>query len=182
MAYESLSQIFDEMDETHARFYERIESLGTEDLSARPNAGSWSVGEIVEHLGIVEQSILKLINMLLMKAEAAGEAASEDGRIEPVSVDKLVERSLREKYQAPETAHPGGELSIADALSRMRAVRETLEELRPRFEKTNLSKVSYPHPAFGPLNLYEWLILLGIHKSRHLRQIDAILSEPVQTA
>ena len=63
----------------------------------------------------------------------------------------------------------------------MRATRAALEELRPRFAATNLSGVSYPHPAFGPLNLYEWLILLGIHKDRHLRQIEAVLSRPSAT-
>ena len=182
MAYQSLSQIFAEMDETHARFYDRVGSLGAAETGARPNAEAWSVGEIVEHVSIVEQSILKLTRLLLMKAEAAQEAAREDGSIEPVSVDQIVERSQREKYQAPETARPSGDVSIAEALSRMRAVRESLEELRPRLEKTNLSKVSYPHPAFGPLNLYQWLVLLCIHEARHQRQIDAILSEPVQTA
>ena len=179
MAYESLSQIFDEMDEIHARFYERVGALGPEDLSARPDAASWSVGEIVEHVSIVEQSILKLTNLLLMKAEAAGVAANDDGSIGPVSVETIVERSQREKYNAPETALPGGNVSVADALARMRAVRDALEELRPRLLKTNLSQASYPHPAFGPMNLYEWLILLGIHEDRHLRQIEAIISEPV---
>jgi hypothetical protein len=179
MAYESLSQIFDEMDEIHARFYERVEACSAEDLSARPGAEKWSVGEIVEHVSLVEQSILKLINLLLMKAEAAGVAANTDGSIGPISVEKIVERSQREKYNAPETALPGGNLPATDSLARMRAVREALEELRPRMLQTNLLNASYPHPAFGPMNLYEWLILIGIHKGRHLRQIEAIISEPV---
>ena len=179
MAYESLSQIFDEMDEIHARFDERTSALGPEDLSARPDEASWSVVEIVEHVSMVEKSILKLIKMLLMKAEAAGVAANEDGSIGPVSVEAIVERSLREKYNAPETALPSGNVSVKDSLERMRAVRENLEELRPRLAKMNLSQASYPHPAFGPMNVYEWLILIGIHKDRHLRQIEAIISEPV---
>lgn len=181
MAYESLTQIFDEMDEIHARFYERAGALGAEDLSARAGNGGWSVGEIIEHVSMVEQSILKLTNLLLMKAEAAGVAAPADKSIKPVSVEKIVERSRREKYQAPETAMPGGKLSVADSLARMRGVRSSLEELRPRLEKTDLSTVSYPHPAFGALNPYEWLILLGIHEDRHLRQIETIISAPVNS-
>ena len=31
----------------------------------------------------------------------------------------------------------------------------------------------YPHPTFGPLNLYQWLAFVGIHQSRHRRQIEA---------
>ncbi|MBC7910545.1 MAG: DinB family protein [Pyrinomonadaceae bacterium] len=176
MVYESLSQIFDEMDETHARFYERAGALSAEEASARPDAGAWSVTEVIEHVSIVESSIVKLVTRLLMKAEAAGEKAREDGSIVPVSVEQIVERSQREKYQAPETAHPSGDVPIADSIARMRATREALEELRPRLEKTDLSNVSYPHPAFGPMNVYEWLILLGIHKARHLKQIETMLS------
>ncbi len=179
MVYESLSQIFDEMDETHARFYERAGALSAEEANARPDAGAWSVTEIVEHVSMVESSIVKLVTRLLMKAEAAGEPAREDGSIKPISVEKIVERSQREKYQAPETAHPGGDVPIADSIARLRATRETLEELRPRMEKTELSNVSYPHPAFGPMNPYEWLILIGIHNGRHLKQIEAMLSAQV---
>jgi uncharacterized damage-inducible protein DinB len=179
MSYDSLSQIFDEMDQIHSSFYQRVESFGPEEIAARPSPDAWTVGQIVEHVGIVEQSISKLITVLLMKAEAAGVAANEDGSIEPISVEKIVERSNREKYQAPETAQPTGNVSIADAVTRMRSVRDSLEQLRPRLQKTNSSGVSYPHPAFGPMNLYEWLILLGIHERRHLAQIESIISQPV---
>ncbi len=180
MSYESLSQIFDEMDQIHSNFYQRVEAFSDDEIAARPSPDVWSVGEIIEHVSLVEQSILKLINVLLMKAEAAGVAANADGSIEPISVEKIVERSSREKYQAPETACPTGNVSIADSVTRMRSVRESLEQIRPRLQKTDLSNVSYPHPAFGPMNLYEWLILLGIHERRHLAQIESIIAQPVE--
>jgi hypothetical protein len=42
-------------------------------------------------------------------------------------------------------------------------------------EATDLNATGYPHPAFGPLNLYEWLAFIGIHEARHLRQVEALL-------
>lgn len=110
-----------------------------------------------------------------MKAEAAGETASPDGRIGPISLDKIAERASREKYQAPDTSLPIG-ATVGESLSLMRVSRDALNELRPRLEKADLSSVSYPHPAFGPLNLYEWLVMLGFHEERHLRQMDVVLS------
>ena len=176
MAYQSLGEIFTSIDETRARFFERVGALGAGQETMRADSEAWSVAEIVEHLSLVEKQIVKLTSLMLMKAEAGGAQASADGRIEPLSLDKIIERSQSEKYQSPETARPSGNVSIADSLSGMRSSRETLHALRPRLEATNLASVSYPHPAFGALNLYEWLVLIGFHEERHLRQIEAALA------
>jgi hypothetical protein len=175
MKYETLSEIFSSMDETRARLFERVASLSPAQKSARLNAEGWTVAEIIEHLSIVEKQIVRLATLMLTKAEAAGAMASSDGRIGPVSLDGIAERSAREKYQAPETSLPVG-LAVDDSLDVMRASREALHRLRPRFEVSNLSSVNYPHPVFGPLNLYEWLVLIGLHEDRHMRQIDVVLS------
>ncbi len=34
-----------------------------------------------------------------------------------------------------------------------------------------LGNFSYPHPMFGPLDLYQWLVFVGLHESRHACQI-----------
>lgn len=175
MKYETLAEIFISMEETRARLFERVASLSPAQKSTRLNAESWTVAEIIEHLGIVEKQIVRLATLMLAKAESAGAMASSDGRIGPVSLEGIAERSGREKYEAPETSRPVG-LPVDDSLDVMRASREALHRLRPRLEATNLSSVDYPHPVFGPLNLYEWLVLIGLHEERHLRQIDAVLS------
>ena len=108
MTYESLSEIFDSIDATRTRLLERVASLSDGQADARANGTGWSVAEIVEHLGLVENQIVRLSRLMLMKAEAAGEQASSDGRIGPISLDRITERASREKYQAPETALPTG--------------------------------------------------------------------------
>ncbi|MBV9209868.1 MAG: DinB family protein [Acidobacteria bacterium] len=174
MAYQSLEEIFTALDETRRRMVERVGALGEGEASARRDGEAWTVAEIVEHVSLVEKQIMKLTNILLSKAEAEGERAS--GSFEPVAMDKIIERSLREKYQAPENARPSGNVSITDSLALMRSSRERLYGLRSRLEAANPSSVSWPHPVFGALNLYEWLAMIGIHEDRHLRQIDASLA------
>lgn len=175
MTYKTLSEIFDSIDSTRAHLFERVATLSAEHENARADAEGWSVREIIEHLSLVEKQIVRLATLMLMKAETSGEKASPDGRIGPVSLDTIAERASREKYQAPETARPTG-VPVTDSLAVMRASRETLHGLRQRLEATNLSSVSYPHPVFGPLNLYEWFVMIGVHEERHLRQMDAILN------
>lgn len=174
MAYQSLDEIFTSMDETRARLIERVNALGAGEESARRNGEGWSVAEIVEHLSMIEKQIVKLTNLLLAKAEANGAQASE--RFEPVALDEIIERSQREKYQSPETARPSGNVSLQDSLAVMQATRESLRGLRPRLEAANPASVSWPHPVFGALNLYEWLVMIGVHEDRHLRQIEDALA------
>lgn len=175
MTYETLSEIFASIDATRSRLFERIATLNPDQEDQKADGQGWSVREIIEHLSLVEKQIVRLATLMLMKTEAAGEKASPDGRIEPISLDNIDQRSRNEKYQAPETALPSG-APVSDSVAVMQASRATLHDLLPRLETANLSSVSYPHPVFGPLNLYEWFVMIGFHEERHLRQINSILT------
>ena len=50
--------------------------------------------------------------------------------------------------------------------------RERLNELRPLFEEFDGDTAKFPHPYFGDLSAVEWLVLLGGHEERHLKQIQ----------
>ncbi len=175
MAYESVAQILDSIDETRERLVARAAQLSAEEEVQQSASGGWTVAEIIEHVATVEEQIVKLTNMMLMKAEADGGRASDDLRIAPVSLDHLVERGWDEKFQAPESARPRGGVGVADSIAKMRSSRAALRALRPRLEAADLSSANYPHPVFGPLNLYEWLLVLGAHEDRHLRQVESLL-------
>ena len=63
---------------------------------------------------------------------------------------------------------------VSDSLARLGETRAALEALRPLAERLDCTRMLYPHPAFGPLNLYQWLAFMGVHQSRHRRQIEAL--------
>lgn len=175
--YTSVAEIYEAIDKTRERFYRRVEELSDEQASARPAPEAWSVAEIAEHLAIIERSVLRLVKGVLAQIEAAG--GSSEGAappMKPFSLERHVERARVEKYVAPETVRPKGEARLADSLAHLRRSREELRALRPRLEASDLNAVSHPHPAFGPLNVYEWLAFIGVHEARHLRQAEAVLS------
>ncbi|MBA3714249.1 MAG: DinB family protein [Pyrinomonadaceae bacterium] len=177
MIYESIDEIFASIDESRSRLLACAENLRGDEASARAGDDGWTVSEILEHVSIIEGQLTKLIGMMLSKAETAGKPAPAGLRIKPVSIEHFVERSHHEKYQAPDNTRPRGGVSVADSITIMRRTREALRALRPRLEATDLTGVRYPHPAFGPLNLYEWLILIGVHEQRHLGQIETVLMQ-----
>lgn len=177
MMYMSVPHIFETIDETRERLYRRAEGLSPSQLNTRPNPDAWSVAEILEHVTLVEGRLLGMLKILLTKAEgASAKASSSPVEMQPFSLEQYLERARNEKYKAPETAHPSGKVSLADSLLKMRQAREELHGLVSRIEALDLSSAAYPHPAFGPLNFYQWLAFIGIHDERHLGQIEKVLA------
>lgn len=175
MTYESVGQIYDCIDETRARLYTRVEGLGEERAGARPNEDAWSVSEIMEHLSIIELLMVRNLKGLLAKAEA-GHGEGDATAMKPFSLDQYIERARGSKFTAPEVVRPSGGVALEESLARLRRSREELKALRQRIESVDLSNQTSPHPAFGPLDGYQWLAFVGLHEERHLRQIESLLA------
>lgn len=180
MNYNSVAEIFDDIDRTRARLFQSVESLSDAQQGFRPAPDKWSVAEVLEHLSLVERRVAKLIATLLDKAESAGQPRDAAGQPRdaarlsaPVSIAEFVERTRAQKLDAPDSARPAG-AHAADSLSSLRDSRAALHSLRPRVEQTDCASALFTHPAWGPLNLYQWLLFLGAHEARHLAQIEAI--------
>lgn len=174
MIYTSVAQIFEIINATRDAVYDRVSALTEEQVAFRPSAGSWSISELVEHISLSERRLLKGFARLIDQREADGERGTG---FEPFSLDELAQRAAREKYSSPEGVRPRG-ASLDQTLGEMRETRDALVALRPRLESLNLADATLQHPAFGPLNLYQWLAFIGLHEERHLGQIDAVISSP----
>jgi len=175
MDFRSVPEIYEHIDGTRARLVAAVENLSGEQHTFRTAPGRWSVAELVEHLAIVEGNVVGLLQKLLGKSEEAGAAAATvpDLFADPVSIEEFVERSRVAKYEAPERIRPTG-LPLADSLARLRDSRAALHALRPRVERADGRALRFPHPAWGPLDLYQWLLFVGAHEDRHLAQIEAL--------
>lgn len=172
MTYTSLDQIFDEIDATRARLVERYNSLTETERTYRPEPNAWSADQIVEHLAVIEGGMIRLINKLLGKAEAAGIPAAADGSITPITMEGFNRIADANRFEAPAPVQPTGEKTGAVALAALAASRDEIHALRSRLAAVDLSDVSFPHPFAGPLNLYQWLVFIGLHERRHLAQIE----------
>ncbi len=148
--------------------------MSEEQYGFSPAPERWSVAQLVEHLSIVEGNVATLLDKLLGKAEESNADAAAPDDFEPVSIEEFVERSRSVKYEAPERIRPTGTLPLADSLARLRESRAALYTLRPRVERADGRAIRFPHPAWGPLDLYQWLLFVGAHEDRHLSQIEAL--------
>ena len=174
--FNTVAEIFEALDESRARLDATLAGLGDEQEALRDAPERWCVAEVVEHVALVEKQMGRLVGLLLAKAEADGAPppTAADGPL--VALDEVAERARREKYQSPEMAVPRGGASVADSLAHLRESRAALTALRPRVEAVGAATHAYPHPAFGPLNLYQWLAFVALHEDRHRRQIEQLLA------
>lgn len=170
--YNSVAEIYEEIDDTRARLVGAVEELTDEQLAFRPSPEKWSVAELVEHLSITERRVARMLGALLSKLGPEAERA-EGSTFEPVTVAEFVERASREKYTAPEEIRPTG-APLTDSLARLRDSRAAILDMRPRVERVDGTRARFPHPSWGPLDLYQWLAFIGHHEQRHLAQIEAL--------
>jgi hypothetical protein len=68
--------------------------------------------------------------------------------------------------------------TLAEALANLERTRAAIEAMRPRLEAADHGAATYPHPAFGEFNAAQWLAFIGLHESRHLRQIENLMAAP----
>lgn len=172
--YKNLGDIYEGLQKTREKLIATVETLPPEKQDRRENGEGWSIKEIVEHISLVEAGSLRIAQKLLSKAM---ENPLQSNALPEISMEffgKL--ESLRErKLQAPERVHPQGKQSLADSLAKLKEDQTILEDLREKLEKIDASAPTFPHPALGDLNVYQWIIMIGLHERRHLMQIERIL-------
>jgi hypothetical protein len=181
MVYHNVAEIFEDVQAVRTRIYQEVENLDPVQLCFKKAADTWSVAQVLEHLGKVEQYLVKHFSKLLAQAEAAdnGKTARVGfAPFAPFSMDSYVESLRDTKFKSPESMAPAGDLPVRELLPTLRASRADLMALQPRFEAYDLSHIIYPHPAYGPINPYQGLAGVGSHESRHLHQIEAIMASP----
>ncbi len=142
-----------------------------------PSNGGWSGTGIVQHLGTVEGMATKMLEGLFAKGLADGIVA-EKGTVSWLhSMDKynVLDRSTR--INAPERAYPKPDAQLAVSWESLQGVRQRLLRAVATVDGRDLTTLSAPHPVFGALNGYQWILVVGQHEERHLSQLRETLSE-----
>ena len=157
------------LEDTRQAFLKSIENVTPAQWTFKASPTSWSIAEVAEHIGISESTIFGMVTTQMLKAPAPkpGEGVPDDKVIAG-----LIDRSS--KFQAPEMLKPVNKWATKDALVKdFNAARDktidwtttTTEDLRAH---------AAPHPALGPLDLHQWVLLIAGHSARHTAQIEEV--------
>jgi hypothetical protein len=176
MKYESIADIYSANTKIREGLEIVIGGISPDESTVRPADGGWTIAELVEHIGIVEQRAGEVCMRLLDKARE--DNLPGDGSFSlPAHLVEGQESAANTKIEAPERVRPTGSVSMTDAYAKLVELRKMLDATQPDMERLDLSKHTFPHPIFGEMTAAEWLLVLGGHEFRHTLQIQRVLAD-----
>ena len=161
---------------THDAFLKSIAGLSEKQWRFKPAPDRWSVAEVSEHIAVSESAIFGLVQKQIMMTPA-----NPDKRPEVAGKDETILKMVPDrshKAQAPEFLKPTNRWATREELTKafedsrkatMDYVRTTNDDLRDHFG---------PHPVFGSLDAYQWILLISAHSERHTKQIEEVKADP----
>ncbi len=167
-------ELLNHLEENRAALHAAVDAVPSSLRETRPSLDRWSVAEVLEHLGRVEEQLTRLLAAKLAEARLTGALGPEreSGPIAHSFGDLLLDR--RRRITAGDRVLPRGEMDASTALATLDKTRTKLRELVVSHDGLSLGSVSHPHPAFGVLDVYQWFAFIGSHEARHAAQIREI--------
>jgi hypothetical protein len=138
------------------------------------SADEWSVVEIAEHLIFIEKRVIGAVLPRLMATEVVDCDAEAELLRERTLFDALA--AGKERVEAPAAVRPVGACASGEqACLEFRAAREASIEYVTATQEA-LRAHRFPHPLLGPLDGYQWVLMVGAHTLRHNRQIERTIA------
>lgn len=169
-----LQEIVDFVRGERAALHALIASIPEERLERRPGPEGWSPLQVLEHLALVEPTFLAATRPERgagARQRALRRAVAEDARR---AARHLFGTGGEGPFVTPEPMRPTGvrplEASLAESRERLLRLLEGAEGLA-------LDEVTRAHRVFGDLTALDWVVYLGVHERRHVRQIERITGQ-----
>jgi hypothetical protein len=171
-----LKEIWQENLAARAALLGEVRALTAAQLAFRPATDKWSIGEILDHLCLAEQSITRVVSKLLQQAAGRG-LIGQAGSMEPPP-HRIDLETYNQPAVAPESVRPSPERPLEQLLSGLQESRERLREVTRRADGRVVGRVTIRHFQLGELHFYQWLAVEAAHEAKHLAQIRQIRSHP----
>ncbi len=162
------------LTETREDLSNAVKGLSPAQLTFKADPKRWSILECLEHIALSEPAIWGMIQGALKEAPDASkrvELKFDDKKI----LELIVDRSA--KFNAPEPLAPTGKFKDAGAAlaailevrnKQLEFLQTTKEDLRDRVTK---------HPAFGPIDTFQFILFNAGHGKRHTLQIEEVKAD-----
>jgi hypothetical protein len=157
------------------QFIDVVSGVNAAQWNFKPAPGVWSIAEIAEHLTLSERDIPNIIQKFLDSPSDPAKLAQTKGKDQDV-LTKVASRE--QKAQAPETLRPRKTFASRDAL--LKAFKEYRDKNITFIRETQIdlrSKVG-DHPGLGPLDCYQWYLMMAAHTERHVAQMREVMANP----
>jgi uncharacterized damage-inducible protein DinB len=166
-------QLIKEFEETTSELLSTLSSFSNEKFNQVPFEGSWTAGQVAEHLFKSESNIPRVLKG--NSKETKRDPFEKTGIIRSIFLD------YTKKLQSPEFILPSNDKKDKDQF--INAFEKIRKELRTLIETTDLSRTftDFPFPQLGEFTGWEWICFAVCHSKRHIRQMK-IIAEKLKAA
>jgi DinB superfamily len=158
-------------DADRQHILDRVQGLTQPQIDYKSSPETWSVGEVLHHLILIEVSISKLFNKLIKENQRVI-GARDVRRIEEMTY------GADRPQQAPEFGMPAHGRLFGDLLTELVATRERTTQTLAKYTGDDPSEFRWTHQRFGDMGMAHWVRFIGLHEGHHLRQIERIIAAP----
>jgi hypothetical protein len=160
------------LDGHHAELRRAVDTVPVALRARPPAADRWSVANVLEHLAIVETQVVRRLARGLAEARTAGLPPGTDASaVRLADIARYLDRERR--FVAGAASQPTG-VAAEEAWAAMEEVRGSTRALVVEADGIAVDAIVFPHPVFGPLDFYQWIVFLGGHEGRHALQVREI--------
>lgn len=159
----------EQLDSSRSRLMSVLQGLNDDELNWKPDANTWSIAQVVQHIATVETGASKTI--LLGLAEEPNFVPSH------LALEQVIpDRSI--KVNAPPHVQPSTDpKTIAELKEILQSSRQKFMDTLNGIDNVDLLDVTSPtisHPVFGKMSTGQWILAAHLHEERHIRQIEEI--------
>ncbi|HET8884889.1 MAG TPA: DinB family protein [Salinimicrobium sp.] len=160
-----MSDVKERFQQTTDEFIEILKSFSNNELNTVPFDGSWTAGQVGDHL----YKSYKSVEILRGTTQTVNRAKNEK-----VTMFESTFSDLKIKMESPESIKPTADTIkkselISDLKKRIHEFEDILEN-----EDLSLLCVDFAMPKYGEFTRYEWLAFHTVHTERHIQQLKKI--------
>jgi hypothetical protein len=156
------------LDSVHQKLIDTIIPLNSELFIQRPSINEWSVAEIVQHLCLVEERVLRDLERAFA---GPPRRVGFFRRWIPTSIVSI--RLIRVK--APKAVKPLDAPAMDVAIESFNRSRNALKTLCATYGKDRFRDIVFKHPFLGDIDGVATISFVGYHERRHYKQIREVL-------
>jgi hypothetical protein len=157
------------LEMTESWLVSEVQSLTPQQFTFQMTPDSWSVLEVVEHLGIAEPQYWQRVQDSMKQPPSEKKAGTTDAQILWYGIDRT------NRAKTGEARVPSGKFKdVKAALASVRALRATIRD----YAATTKEDLRGRLLTGGNMDVYQWVLMISTHSQRHILQIREIKAHP----
>ena len=158
------------LDTVHDKLSTAIRTTNPDLFFKRPSDDEWCIAEVVQHLCLAEQHVLKDLRKGLQTGSA------KVGFLKKLIPMRIISWRLV-RVKSPRAVSPNDPPAMDVLLKDYDQVRVDLKQLCVESGSDRLKDIRFKHPFLGDIDGRAAVSMIGFHEERHYKQIREILKK-----